>query len=89
MKLNDIVKVYLNRWVVMKPQERDERGVVCLWEVLDEAVDLEEAKSLQSDYENMGHLDVVLYDTAELEDGSNASITAHFFRVTFNRNQGN
>ncbi len=85
MKLNDIVKTYLNRWVVIKPQERDERGVVCLWEVLDEAVNLDEAKSLQRDYENRGHLDVVLYDTSEPEDGSNASIVAHFFRVTLNR----
>lgn len=85
MDLYEIVNVYTNRWVVLLPQARDERGFVSFWDVLDESNDLYEAKNLQKLYQNRGDIGVVLYNTDEPEDGSEASIVAEFFRVYYGR----
>lgn len=86
MEINEIVEVYPQRWMVLAPQQRDERNFVSLWEVLDEAKTLEEGKILQKTYNDVQFSGVVLYNTEEPEDGSEAAIVAEFFRVYYGMN---
>ncbi len=84
MKINDIAKAYTNRWVILAPQERDERGFVLLWDVLDEESELAEAKRMKKIYEDMGHKGVVMLDTSGEFNSSHSSIVAEFFRTNYN-----
>ncbi len=83
MELSEIVSCYSDRWVILSPQEYNEKGFVILWEILDEASNFSDAKTLRSNYENWCNSDVVIYDTHEREYEGIASIVAHFFRVMY------
>ncbi len=83
MKLNEIATLYPERYVILAPQIRDERGFVCLWEILDDEKTLENAINSKTEYENMGFSGVVIYNTREDDSVSEASIVAQFLRVFY------
>ena len=83
MKLYDIIQAHPNSYVVMIPHERDERDFVASWAVLNQASVLSEAEDLRKIYESEGMADVVIYNTSEPEDGSEAALVAQFFRVFY------
>ncbi len=83
MDLNEIVSLYPERFVLLSPQARNEKGFVCLWEILDDEKTLESALSSKVEYESMGFSGVVIFNTRELSASSEASVVAHFFRVLY------
>lgn len=87
MRLNEIVAQHPNSYVVLHPIKRDSiTSFVKDWQVLNVASNLEDAVKWRADKESGYPANsLCIYNTAEPDDGSEASIVAQFFRVYFNQ----